>query len=168
MDGSIRGMDDALAEVFAKLDELGLSERALVAVVSDHGTELLEHDAHFHGHSVYGELNRVPMILWGPSYLPAGRRVETTVQTIDLMPTLLELSGLPASEAAQGRSLTSLFEESGEARVESSRHHGNAAQLARRLGHAVRHLRRMEARGASTTERSRDSSSTSTATIRST
>ncbi len=116
MDGSIRGMDDALAKVFAKLDELGLSDRALVAVVSDHGTELLEHDQHFHGHSVYGELSQVPMMLWGPSYVPAGRRVETTVQTIDLMPTMLELSGLPASEAAQGQSLTSLFEEGGEAR----------------------------------------------------
>ena len=168
MDGSIRGMDDALAEVFAKLDELGLSERALVAVVSDHGTELLEHDAHFHGHSVYGELNRVPMMLWGPSYLPAGRRVETTVQTIDLMPTLLELSGLPASEAAQGRSLTSLFEESGEARW-------NRPAITEMLPNLRLSTR---SRGpssptdgsscASTTERSRDSSSTSTATIRST
>ncbi len=86
MDGSIRGMDAALAKVFAKLDELGLAERALVAVVADHGTELLEHDAHFHGHSVYGELNRVPMMLWRPSFVPAGRRVGTMVQTVDLMP----------------------------------------------------------------------------------
>jgi len=109
-DGSILGMDEALARVFAKLDELGLSDRALVGVVSDHGTEFLEHDKHFHGHTVYGEANRVPMLMWGPSYVAAGQRIDTTVQTIDLMPTMLELSGLPVPAAAQGASLVSVLE----------------------------------------------------------
>ena len=109
-DGSILGMDDALALVFDKLDELELSERALVAVVSDHGTEFLEHDQHFHGHTVYGEANRVPMLIWGPSYVPAGQRIDATVQTIDLMPTMLEMSGLPVPAGAQGASLVSILE----------------------------------------------------------
>lgn len=108
-DGSIRGMDDAIGRFIAKLDELGLREQVVIAVVSDHGTEFLEHGRHFHGHSTYGELNRVPMLLWGPGFIPARGTVDATVQTIDLMPTVLELAGLPVPETAQGRSLVPLF-----------------------------------------------------------
>jgi arylsulfatase A-like enzyme len=110
-DGKIRGMDDALGSLIEALERYGLGDRTLVAVVSDHGTEFLEHGAHSHGHSVYGELNRVPMLVWGPGRVPAGRRIGVTVQTIDLMPTLLELSGLPIPEGAQGKSLVPLLAE---------------------------------------------------------
>ena len=115
-DNSIKGMDIALERLFSRLQELGLAEKTLVALVSDHGTEFLEHDAHFHGHTVYGELNRVPMMLWGPGRVPSGQKVDVTVQTIDLMPTLLELSGLEVPEAAQGQSLRPLFESAEQAR----------------------------------------------------
>jgi iduronate 2-sulfatase len=49
-----------------------------------------------------------PLILWEPGTLPAGVVLEPTVQMIDVMPTLLDLSGLPAPEAAQGRTLVPL------------------------------------------------------------
>lgn len=114
-DGKIRGMDDAFAIVIEGLEAFGLRERTLVAVVSDHGTEFLEHGGHSHGHSVYGELNRVPMLLWGPGRVPALGEIAATVQTIDLMPTLLELSGLPVPQGAQGRSLVPLMEPTGDA-----------------------------------------------------
>jgi arylsulfatase A-like enzyme len=81
----------------------------VVAVVSDHGTEFLEHGRHFHGHTVYGDLNRVPMLFWGPGFIPARGTVEATAQTIDLMPTVLDLAGLPIPQAAEGRSLAPLF-----------------------------------------------------------
>ena len=115
LDGSIKGMDAQFETLMQKLDELGLREKVLVALVADHGTELLEHDDHFHGHTLYGELNRVPMLLWGPSYVPNGVDVAATVQTIDLMPTMLDLAGLPTPELVQGRSLRSLFEGAGDA-----------------------------------------------------
>lgn len=112
-DGSIRGMDDAIGRLIAKLEELGLTEQVVVAIVSDHGTEFLEHGRHFHGHSTYGDLNRVPMLLWGPGFVPARGTVEATVQTIDLMPTMLELARLPVPETLQGRSLVPLFSNDG-------------------------------------------------------
>lgn len=108
-DGKIRGMDAALETLIEGLEANGLSDKVLVAVVSDHGEEFLEHGGHSHGHTVYGELNRVPMLLWGPAFVPRGVRVDAIVETIDLMPTLLELSGLTVPELAQGQSLTSLF-----------------------------------------------------------
>jgi iduronate 2-sulfatase len=106
-DGSIRGLDVEIGRLLEQLDYLGLRDEVLIAFVSDHGTEFLDHDAHFHGHSAYGELNRVPMFFWGPRFVPAGVEIPGTVQTIDLTPTLLELAGLPVPEEAQGRSFAS-------------------------------------------------------------
>ena len=108
-DGSIRGMDTEVGRLLAHLEALGLTDRVVVAVVGDHGEEFLEHGSSWHGQSVYGELTRVPLIVWAPGRIPSGRTVGETVRTIDLMPTLLELSGLPLPETLQGQSLLPLL-----------------------------------------------------------
>ncbi len=107
-DGSIRAMDVEIGRLLERLRELGLDERTLIAFVSDHGTEFLDHDEHFHGHSVYGELARVPMLLHGPG-VSAGVVISETVQTLDLMPTILELADLEPPAGMQGQSLVPLF-----------------------------------------------------------
>ena len=108
-DGSIRGMDTEIGRILEQLQQLGLTDRTLVAFVGDHGEEFLEHGRTWHGQSVYGELTNVPLVLRQPGVIPAGRRVTETVRTIDLMPTILALSGLPIPEAAQGQTLTPLL-----------------------------------------------------------
>jgi arylsulfatase A-like enzyme len=108
-DGSIRGMDAEIGRLAERLRTLGLERRTVVAFTADHGEEFFEHGRSFHGQSVYGELSNMPLILWGPGRLPAGVVVEPTVQMIDVMPTLLDLSGLPVPEAAQGHTLVPLF-----------------------------------------------------------
>ena len=108
-DGSIRGMDAEVGRLFERLRSLGLDEKTLVVFTSDHGEEFLEHGRMFHGQSAYGELNRVPLVIRWPGGLPAGREIDAPVETLDLMPTLLELSGLPAPEGMQGQSLLPLL-----------------------------------------------------------
>jgi arylsulfatase A-like enzyme len=108
-DGSIRGMDAEIARLLEALRNLELDRRTVVAYTSDHGEEFLEHGKMFHGQSTYGELSNVPLILWRPGAIAAGAIVEPTVQVIDLMPTLLEMSGLPVPPAAQGHSLLPLL-----------------------------------------------------------
>jgi arylsulfatase A-like enzyme len=108
-DGLIRSLDAEIGRLVERLEQLGLRDRVLLAFVSDHGTEFLEHGRHFHGHSVYGELNRVPMFFWGPGFVPAGVRVPGVVQNLDFMPTVLEVAGLEVPEAAQGHSLVPWF-----------------------------------------------------------
>ena len=108
-DGSIRGMDTEIGRLVARIEELGLTGSVVVAVVGDHGEEFLEHGSSWHGQSVYGELTQVPLILWAPGRVPAGRQVGDTVRAIDLMPTLLELSGLPVPDGLQGQSLLPLL-----------------------------------------------------------
>ena len=108
-DGSIRGMDPEIGRLLEHLETLGLSDRTLVAFIGDHGEEFLEHGRTWHGHSVYGELTNVPLLLWQPGVVPANHEVMETVRTIDLMPTILTLSVLPIPGAAQGQTLTPLL-----------------------------------------------------------
>lgn len=83
----------------------------VVAFIADHGEEFLEHGKHWHGLTAYGEMLNVPLMLWGPGFLPEGVVVEETTQTIDLLPTLLDLSRLVVPEEAQGQSLLPLLAE---------------------------------------------------------
>jgi arylsulfatase A-like enzyme len=110
-DASIRAMDVEIGRLLERLEELGLAEDTLIAFVSDHGEEFLEHGRRFHGYHAYGEMLNVPLMLWWPGGVPAGREIGQIVQTIDLMPTLLELSGLEVPERVQGQSLLPLLAE---------------------------------------------------------
>ncbi len=104
-DGSIRGMDAEIARLLEGLAERGVADNTLLAFLSDHGEEFLDHGWHWHGNTVYGEILNVPLVLWWPGVIPSGMVVEEMVELIDLMPTLLELSGIAAPDEAQGQSL---------------------------------------------------------------
>ncbi len=104
-DGSIRAMDYEVARLLERLDELGLRDDTLIAFVADHGEEFLEHGNHWHGHSAYGELVNVPMFVTWPGVVPEALVIDRTTQSIDLMPTLLELARIPVPASAQGASL---------------------------------------------------------------
>ena len=89
--------------------ERGVADDTLLAFVSDHGEEFFDHGWGWHGNSVYGEAVNVPMMLWWPGVVPSGVVVDETVESISLMPTLLELSGVSVPEGAQGQSLLPLM-----------------------------------------------------------
>lgn len=112
-DGSIRGMDAEVARLMQTLRRLGLADDTLVVFLSDHGEEFLEHGRMFHGQSVYGELVRVPLVLHWPAGIPAGQVIEEVVESIDVMPSLLEMSGIDAPDGMQGRSFASLVGSAG-------------------------------------------------------
>jgi arylsulfatase A-like enzyme len=111
-DGSIRGMDVEVGRLMQTLERLGIADDTLVVFLSDHGEEFLEHDRMFHGQTVYGELTQVPLVMHWPAGLRTPRVVDEIVQSIDVMPTLLELSGIAAPNGLQGQSLGPLLEES--------------------------------------------------------
>ena len=103
-DGSILGMDAEIGRLLGELKRLGLERDVLMAFASDHGEEFFDHGRMFHGQTVYGELTNVPLIFWGAGAKP-GQVVDATVQNLDVMPTLLEASGVPVPEGLDGRSL---------------------------------------------------------------
>lgn len=108
-DGSIRGLDVEIGRLIETLRNADLENRTVLAFTSDHGEEFLEHGSHWHGRNAYGENSNVPLILWAPGRIPPAARVTETVQNIDVMPTLLELSGLDVPEVLQGQSLLPLL-----------------------------------------------------------
>jgi arylsulfatase A-like enzyme len=120
-DGSIRGMDAELARLVERLQERGLGARTVIAFFADHGEEFHDHGRMWHGQSVYGEMIRVPLVLWGPGRVPKGVRVEQPVELIDVMPTLVELAGLTPPQGVQGRSLGPLLAGNGAGSAASGR-----------------------------------------------
>jgi arylsulfatase A-like enzyme len=102
-DREIRYLDDQLRSFFEALGALGLARDTLVVVTSDHGEEFMEHGAVGHGPHLNAEVTRVPLLFAGPG-IARGRRLMQPLGHVDLMPTLLELAGIPLPGAAMGRS----------------------------------------------------------------
>jgi arylsulfatase A-like enzyme len=108
-DGSIRGFDAEVERLMNRLKELGLADKTVIAFTGDHGEEFHEHGRMWHGQTVYGELTNVPLVLYGPGFLPQGVVIDQTVENIDIMPTLLELSHLSPPKNIEGQSLLPLI-----------------------------------------------------------
>lgn len=109
-DGSIRGMDTEIGRLVERLRDLGIADRSLIAFYADHGEEFHEHGRMWHGQSVYGELLRVPLILWAPGHVAGGVKIDEPVELVDVMPTLLDLSAIAAPAGMQGQSMRPLLE----------------------------------------------------------
>ncbi|MBN2409546.1 MAG: sulfatase [Candidatus Aminicenantes bacterium] len=106
-DGEIRYTDEALVgPLVGKLKELGLYDSSLIILTSDHGEEFFDHHSWTHGHHLYDEALKVPLIMKFPEGRFKGQRLGSIVRLIDIMPTLLEEFGIPPSgPALDGKSL---------------------------------------------------------------
>jgi arylsulfatase A-like enzyme len=136
-DQEVYTCDVYIGIVLDYLERRGALENTIVAVVSDHGEGLWDHVSpaealnpaaaprdHFfrpHGKVLYEELVRTPMILKGPG-IPAGRRIDSPAENVDLFPTLLQLCDLAMPDGLHGQSLVPAMhgEETGREHVFSS------------------------------------------------
>lgn len=112
-DGAIRQLDGELEEILTYLDGEGLFEDTLLVLTSDHGEEFLDHGGVLHGLTHFDEVARVPFILRGPG-IEAGRRIETPVSLVDLVPTCLGELGFPIPKNLDGLNLRPLLRGTGE------------------------------------------------------
>jgi arylsulfatase A-like enzyme len=106
-DGEIAFTDHYVGVLLDELAHLGLADDTIVVVVADHGEEFLDHGNMRHGNTLYEEVVRVPFMMRIPGYHPW--RVEPVVASVDLMPTLLELTGTAIDYPIEGRSLVALL-----------------------------------------------------------
>jgi len=97
--------DAVVGELFDHLRSLGLWEKALVVVTSDHGEGLGEHGEEQHSLLLYREALQVPLLVKLPGSRGGGTRVAEPVQLSDILPTVTEVLGLPAPAGVSGRSL---------------------------------------------------------------
>jgi arylsulfatase A-like enzyme len=105
-DAEISYHDHHLATVLEALDRRGLREDTVVVFTSDHGEEFFEHGSVGHGHSVFEELLRVPLVIRLPGLTDRGLRLDDgAVGLADVAPTVLDALGLPIPGELSGRSL---------------------------------------------------------------
>lgn len=90
-----RFVDDGIARIINKIEELGLRENTIIVFTADHGDFIGEHGMAVKGGVFYDCLVKVPLIVsWPGGGVPSGEVDSSMTNTIDILPTLLELQGL--------------------------------------------------------------------------
>ena len=92
-DGEIAYVDYNIGKLLKHLKQIGLMEKTLILIVGDHGEAFGEHDEVEHGIFLYDVILHIPFIIHFPKYVPRSK-VDQLVRTVDIFPTLLELSGI--------------------------------------------------------------------------
>ncbi len=99
--------DESLGTLIEHLKKIGEWDRTLVVFTADHGEGAGDHREATHSYLVYNSTIRVPLILRIPG-LEGGSRIEQAVGHVDIVPTILDLIGLPVPDGLAGRSLAPL------------------------------------------------------------
>ncbi|MEO2027696.1 MAG: sulfatase [Fuerstiella sp.] len=102
--------DAQIGRLLDELDRLELAENTIVVLWGDHGWNLGEHTL-WCKHSCYETSMQIPLIVRAPG-IKGGQRRSGLVESIDLYPTLCELSGLTSPDHLQGRSIVGLMKDS--------------------------------------------------------
>jgi choline-sulfatase len=92
-DGEIAFVDHHLGRVLAAIAAAPWGKRTAIIVTSDHGEAFGEHNMVRHGAEIWEELVRVPLIVNIPGVSPG--HVTARRSAIDLVPTILDLMGVP-------------------------------------------------------------------------
>lgn len=108
-DGEIASFDDAFRELRRGLAALGVEDRTLLLVTADHGEEFYEHQGWGHGHSLYDELLRVPLLVHWPARVAPGRIERSLVRQVDFYPTILAAAELDREVELEGADLGPLL-----------------------------------------------------------
>lgn len=139
--GEVTNADELLAELVRFMKDEDAWKNTLFVFLSDHGEELGDHGGWLHGQSAYDELIRVPLIMRFPGDAHAGERVTRPVALLDVLPTILDVTGLTdAAGTVRGASLLPSLSGSG-APAETPR------VVAMRLNQHMVHGVFLEARG---------------------
>lgn len=114
-DGQIRQLDDYIKQLVEKMKEWDIFDNTIIVITSDHGEELFEHG--FLGHAstslngkLYDEIIRIPLIILWPKKLRHAV-INSYVQQVDIMPTILDFLGLSIPDGLQGNSLLPLMKD---------------------------------------------------------
>lgn len=109
-DGEIAAVDQVVGDLVAELKRLGIYDRALILLFSDHGEGLGEHGEDGHGILLYRHDLQVPLLVKLPAARHAGAAVSAPARLIDLAPTVLSVLGRDIPAAMQGKSLLDLLQ----------------------------------------------------------
>lgn len=100
-------VDDQIGEVLRCVEAID-DGKTWLAYTSDHGEMMGAHRLVSKGSNAYDDITRIPLILCPPTQ-NAGKRIDIPVSHIDLLPTLLDVAGIPRTAAMHGKSLLPLI-----------------------------------------------------------
>ena len=104
-DGEVAAVDAEVGRVVEALRASSVRDTTVVAVTSDHGESLGEHEYYFdHGENLFDPSQRVPLVLVVPG-APKARRTDVLASTLDLVPTLLDAVKVSFPPGLAGQSL---------------------------------------------------------------
>jgi arylsulfatase A-like enzyme len=110
-DNNLSYIDRALGRFVNWLKQKGLYRRTVILFTSDHGEQFWEHGASLHGHTLYEEEIRIPVILLAHGI--KGRFENVPVVAADIAPTIADLAGYsvnpPYDDSYMGISLVPLL-----------------------------------------------------------
>ena len=110
-DNNLSYIDRALGRFVSWLKQEGLYGRTVILFTSDHGEQFWEHGASLHGHTLYEEEIRIPVILFANGIV--GRFENVPVVAADIAPTIADLAGYsvnpPYDDSHMGISLVPLL-----------------------------------------------------------
>ncbi len=101
-------LDNELGRLFKSMDSLDVLDSTLVVITADHGECLGERGGYFSHMGVYDETMHIPLIMSLPGSLPSGKSIHAITMNTDLVPTALNILGLPADNM-EGKSLLPLI-----------------------------------------------------------
>ena len=108
-DACIRHVDDSLRALAGAVAEVARGRDTILVVTADHGDEFMDHGGLGHGHTMYQELLRVPLIVSGDG-IPQRVRVHGLARGIDVSATIAALAQVPAPVTFEGRSLLPMID----------------------------------------------------------
>jgi len=107
-DGELAYLDANLGRIFDSLEKAGIDDDTIIVVTADHGELFGEHGLAYHFKALTEEETHVPLIIRFPPGIPKGQRIATTVEVNDVLPTILELTGVSTDAPMDGQSLVEL------------------------------------------------------------
>ncbi len=106
-DAMVGCLDEAVGNLLKGVRELGLDKNTIIVFTSDHGECFGAHGRRAKN-IFYEEALRVPFMLRMPDGKQAVNETDACLNTVDLMPTLLDLMHLPIPDDVQGQSLAGI------------------------------------------------------------
>ena len=108
-DGEVKQTDNDLGEFLKALKGAGILDNSIVFILGDHGEQFYEH-GHTSHHGVYEELIHIPLAVSVPDARAKGKRIDSLVSQVDILPTILDYVGIQAPEQCQGKSFKPVIE----------------------------------------------------------
>jgi arylsulfatase A-like enzyme len=102
-------VDECVSYIIRYLKKSGLSDNTLIIITADHGESLGEHDYMGHAYVLYDQVLRIPLVVKDPSGNLSPGYHSFQINSIDIMPSLLDLLSIPIPPDVQGKSFLPLL-----------------------------------------------------------